>query len=158
MDLLVASVTADSLAVTGDDNSLASSSDYHADNLSVNISVGTNEGGDDEEGGVLSEEEMRRFMFKIYNKHPFESSRDVSRKQRLREGHSTATLAYSETPFDTFREQFLKLYQHGLSAEDAVRFIDIGCGSGGVVFAAALCHDFKECVGIEILSGKKVLY
>ena len=31
--------------------------------------------------------------------------------------------------------------------------MDVGCGSGKAVFAAALTHDFDLCVGIEILAN-----
>lgn len=149
MNLLVASaVTA---AADASDEGTLASADLQ-DSLSMNMSIGGEENGDLDDG-VLSEGEMQSFMSKIYRQHPFERRRETSRAQRAREGYRAATLSYCETPLATFREQFCKLYRHGLSAEDAVGFLDIGCGSGGVVFAAALCHNFRECTGIEILSG-----
>jgi len=38
-----------------------------------------------------------------------------------------------------------------LTENDNLTFIDIGCGTGKPVFAAALLHPFKKVIGVEIL-------
>lgn len=59
-------------------------------------------------------------------------------------------LLYSD--FVEFQKQFIKIYNYGFHPQNNGIFIDVGCGIGNVIFAAALLHNFHTCIGIEILS------
>lgn len=78
---------------------------------------------------------------------------------------SETTLVYGEIDFQNFllALEKVKFYEFiffnqikkkygGLSQKGGV-FYDLGSGSGKAVFAAALYHPFKKCVGYEILEN-----
>jgi hypothetical protein len=46
--------------------------------------------------------------------------------------------------FKTIHMIIAKIAQHHPLGEDEV-FYDLGSGSGKVLFAASLCHSFREC-------------
>ena len=90
----------------------------------------------------------------LYGMHRFpeDHGKQLSRRERKREGYISTTLTYGEIKFETFAELFhiLKM-RHGAMSEDGGVFVDIGCGIGKPVFCAALLHKFNRIVGIEIL-------
>lgn len=88
----------------------------------------------------------------LYFDWPCERARVVSRREREKNRYKESSLTYGEIRFDSFQEMFKVLYEYGLPETGGV-FLDIGCGSGRPVFAAALIHDFNLCAGIEILDG-----
>ena len=87
----------------------------------------------------------------LYNdRYELDHGKKLSRAERKREGYISSTLTYGEILFSTFSELFDILRARELLPEKGV-FVDVGCGIGKPVFAAALLHDFQRCVGIEIL-------
>eukprot|EP01041_Mallomonas_annulata_P007713 gene7713-15783_t len=96
--------------------------------------------------------EAEKLFQVLYEDFPITYGKAVSRKEREDNEYTSATLVYGEINFNPFAMVFQKLYRYGLSA-DGGKFVDIGCGTGKPVFAAALLHDFDYCVGIEILEG-----
>ncbi|GMI12482.1 hypothetical protein TrRE_jg665 [Triparma retinervis] len=88
---------------------------------------------------------------KIYGAYAPDHGKVVSRSERKREGYISSALTYGEVLFETFAELFKVVEErHGGMPEGGV-FVDVGCGIGKPVFAAALLHNFRKCVGIEIL-------
>jgi SAM-dependent methyltransferase len=88
---------------------------------------------------------------KLYeDRYEEDHGKKLSRSERKREGYISSTLTYGEIRFDTFSELFDIIRSHDL-LQPGGTFVDVGCGIGKPVFAAALLHDFKRCVGIEIL-------
>ena len=75
----------------------------------------------------------------------------LSRAERKREGYISATLTYGEIRFDTFQELVGILEERKMLPEEGGVFVDVGCGIGKPVFAAAMLHGFRRCIGIEIL-------
>ena len=66
----------------------------------------------------------------------------------------SSELSYGEISYIEYAYIFCQLYRHGLKREGLTgKFVDIGCGAGKALFATALLHDFKWCVGIEILGS-----
>ena len=59
------------------------------------------------------------------------------------------SLIYGEVKFEVLSEVFLK----SILLPPGGVFVDLGSGVGRAVFAAAMLHDFKKCVGIEILQS-----
>ncbi|GMI23773.1 hypothetical protein TeGR_g7918 [Tetraparma gracilis] len=82
---------------------------------------------------------------------PSNHGKVLSRTERKREGYISPTLTYGEIRFDTFEELFNLLREKNLLPSEGGTFVDVGCGIGKPVFAAALLHDFQKCTGIEIL-------
>lgn len=62
-------------------------------------------------------------------------------------------MVYGEIEFLPFAKILHKLKGYGGLQKPGGVFVDVGCGSGRPVFAAALYHDFDRCIGIEILEG-----
>mmetsp|Transcript_10406 Transcript_10406/g.21411 ORF Transcript_10406/g.21411 Transcript_10406/m.21411 type:complete len:247 (-) Transcript_10406:21-761(-) len=92
-----------------------------------------------------------RMYHAIYGSYDSDFGRSVSRSERKREGYISSALTYGEVLFETFAELFKVIKErHGGMPEGGV-FVDVGCGIGKPVFAAALLHNFRKCVGIEIL-------
>jgi SAM-dependent methyltransferase len=74
----------------------------------------------------------------------------LSKNERAALGVNKASLVYGEVSFNSFGTvvwgPFVNLKSGGI-------FYDLGSGTGRGVFCAALLHDFKKCVGIEILES-----
>ena len=62
-------------------------------------------------------------------------------------------LTYGETPFEAILRplQFIARTPPGLPPSGAGVFVDIGCGTGKPLFAAALLHAWAACKGVEIV-------
>jgi len=103
---------------------------------------------------------------RIYDRFEVDHGKRLSRAERKREGYISSTLAYGEIMFESFEELFriIKEYtgnEHSKKSNDTsgfnvlnndnLTFVDIGCGTGKPVFAAALLHPFKKVIGVEIL-------
>ncbi len=88
----------------------------------------------------------------LYCNIPPVIAKSISNQQRLREGYDSVSLGYAQIEFSEFKKQFTKIYNYGFHPQNNGIFIDIGCGIGNCVFAAALLHNFHSCIGIEILS------
>ena len=85
-------------------------------------------------------------------------SKEESFKERSRTGTSMSerSLIYGEIEFDPFSEALKKIEKEygGLRSQDGkLRFVDLGSGTGKAVFAAALCHPFEVCSGVEIVKS-----
>lgn len=80
--------------------------------------------------------------------------KQISREERKNKNYQSPTLVYGEIEFWPFAEVFLRIKEKygGLSHKGGV-FVDIGCGTGKPVMAAALLHDFDICLGVEILEN-----
>ncbi|KAF0700920.1 Aste57867_8568 [Aphanomyces stellatus] len=97
---------------------------------------------------------LERFFDNLYKNHPMKQAKAVSRDERRANGYISTTLTYGEIEFRHFRAVFERiLKEHDVLAKPGGVFLDIGCGSGRPIFAAALLHDFDACVGYEILDG-----
>jgi len=90
----------------------------------------------------------------IYKEYPTSFAKMTSRQEREGQGHTDASLVYGEISFGPFSLQIQALREnHGILTTPGGIFVDVGCGSGKPVIAAALLHDFDVCMGIEILHG-----
>jgi len=101
----------------------------------------------------LTEDEMDDFMERLYSQDSTALAKATSRRERTYLGISDPSLSYSEVGFGELKRLFSLLRKHGFAKDSGGNFVDIGCGSGKIVFGAALIHDFHHCTGIEILSG-----
>lgn len=89
----------------------------------------------------------------LYANLPASLATEISRSERTQKKYRATSLSYSEVSFEEFYKQFEKLKHYGFDLNSGGYFYDIGCGTGKLVVAAALLHDFHSCVGIEILTG-----
>ncbi|CAK4074919.1 unnamed protein product [Aphanomyces euteiches] len=100
----------------------------------------------------MDDDEVDRFLAKLYKDFPTHVAKQISKDERRAQGYTSTTLVYGEIDFGAFRRLFLSiLKQHHVLTKAGGVFLDIGCGSGRPVFAAALLHDFDQVVGYEIL-------
>lgn len=89
----------------------------------------------------------------LYVEYPIAYGKAVSRQERESFEYHSTTLVYGEINFLPFARHFRKIYKYGFPEDGGGVFVDIGCGTGKPVFAAALLHDFDCCIGIEILEN-----
>jgi hypothetical protein len=99
---------------------------------------------------------------------PFSAGRDISARVReaAREASTTAAasadaplpecdtdLTYGETPFRAIADALGKIETRfgGLPPRGRGVFADVGCGTGKPLFAAALLHEWRACVGVEVI-------
>jgi len=83
-------------------------------------------------------------------------SKNESFKERSRVGTSMSerSLIYGEIAYDPFAEALRKVKEeYGGLKGGKLRFVDLGSGTGKAVFAAALCHPFEVCSGVEIVKS-----
>lgn len=102
---------------------------------------------------LIEYREVIELFDELYDEYPISYGKSVSRKERESSEYHSATLVYGEIKFLPFAKQIRKLYEYGFPEGGGGVFVDIGCGTGKPVFAAALLHDFDCCIGIEILEG-----
>lgn len=112
--------------------------------------------------GVL---ESKEIFDSIMQAFPTQLGKAVSKKERDELSLRAPSLVYGEITFETFGtviEKIKKVYglpNVGSSGDDGVLqrsggiFYDLGSGTGKPVIAAAVCHNFDVCYGIEILEG-----
>ena len=83
--------------------------------------------------------------------YPLALGKRVSAAERARRALPSATLTYGEVAFAPLAIALQKIKRRygGLTGRGG-RFVDIGAGTGKALVAAALCHPFDECVGIEV--------
>ncbi len=67
--------------------------------------------------------------------------------------YNSSTLSYGDIEFSELVKLFQELEKLGFRCDRHSHFVDIGCGAGKPIFAAALLQNFTRCTGIEILSG-----
>ena len=90
----------------------------------------------------------------LFEEYPdAEAGKELSRLERQVNQYLSASLSYSEVQYEAFHKIFTRLNRLGFSDENDGVFVDVGSGVGKAVFAAALFHNFKKVVGIEILSS-----
>ncbi|RHY48292.1 hypothetical protein DYB30_010975 [Aphanomyces astaci] len=148
----------------------ASSDDEDESTLGVSM-LTLNDPSDN--GGDSEDDPMQRFFDMLYKEYPMQVAKQISRvhihhifvslpashasrrqDERRTNGYLSSTLVYGEIDFRHFRTVFTSILKHhDVLTKPGGVFLDIGCGSGRPVFAAALLHDFDECVGVEILDG-----
>jgi SAM-dependent methyltransferase len=76
-------------------------------------------------------------------------AKKTSKAERDNKGLKKASLVYGEISFVSFGIIFL----NHLQLKSGGNFYDLGSGSGRVIFAAEMLHDFQKLVGVEILDG-----
>ena len=87
----------------------------------------------------------------LYKNYPYAISSEISRKNRERLGFKdVVTLSYAEAPYPELLKQLARLTRMGLTSTSEGHFVDLGSGTGTMVFAAALYHDFTSVMGVEI--------
>jgi hypothetical protein len=96
---------------------------------------------------------------------PLVLGKAASKKEREDNGKKETTLVYGEINFETFgiiMERVRKIYgrqdvgasgPYGVLQGRGGVFYDLGSGTGKGVAAAAILHNFDQCVGIECLEG-----
>jgi len=90
----------------------------------------------------------------LFEEYPdSEAGKELSRAERQVNQYLSASLSYSEVQYAAFHKIFTRLNRLGFSDENDGVFVDVGSGVGKAVFAAALFHNFKKVVGIEILTS-----
>ena len=96
----------------------------------------------------------------LYEEYTFASAKDASLTDDLRRristndgtcehDHTEDSLVYGEIDL----KGFCDLLMHHIPHDSDDVFYDLGSGSGRAVFAARFIGDFRECVGIELLSN-----
>lgn len=88
--------------------------------------------------------------------HPTHKGKELSTAEREAKGiKTTSTLTYGEIRFEPFALAFQKIRDlyGGLQTPGTHKFVDLGSGTGKPVFAAALLHPWRQCVGIELLDS-----
>eukprot|EP00455_Lapot_gusevi_P027598 TRINITY_DN2928_c0_g1_i3.p1 TRINITY_DN2928_c0_g1~~TRINITY_DN2928_c0_g1_i3.p1 ORF type:complete len:328 (+),score=35.52 TRINITY_DN2928_c0_g1_i3:74-1057(+) len=105
---------------------------------------------------IVEELNSRWNRMAILEKYPVDLAKELSQKEReqrleldSKQTHSDPndSLVYGEVEYSSFAEIFvnhIKLKSGGI-------FVDLGSGTGRAVFAAALLHNFEQCVGVELL-------
>jgi len=89
---------------------------------------------------------------KLYKRFPYDVNAEISRANRKRLGfQNAATLSYSQATYPELIKQLARLTRLGLEESSEGNFVDLGSGTGTMMFAAALFHDFSSVTGIEIL-------
>jgi len=89
---------------------------------------------------------------KLYKRFPYEVNAEISRTNRKRLGfQNEVTLSYSQAAYPELLKQLARLTRLGLAESAEGHFVDLGSGTGTMMFAAALYHDFSSVTGIEIL-------
>lgn len=96
---------------------------------------------------------------------PLVVGKAASKKEREENGKKETTLVYGEINFETFGiiiERIKKIYgrqdvgasgPYGVLQGRGGIFYDLGAGTGKAVAAAAILHNFDQCVGVECLEG-----
>lgn len=113
-------------------------------------------------GAVLEAKEVYDAVMQSF---PTTLGKSVSKKERDELGLKDASLVYGEITFETFAvvvEKIKKVYglpfanscgPAGMLQSRGGIFYDLGSGTGKPVIAAAICHNFDVCYGIEVLEG-----
>ena len=113
-------------------------------------------------GAVLEAKEVYDAVMQSF---PTTLGKSVSKKERDDLGLKDASLVYGEITFETFAvvmEKIKKVYglpfanscgPAGMLQSRGGIFYDLGSGTGKPVIAAAICHNFDVCYGIEVLEG-----
>ena len=95
----------------------------------------------------------QQFIFdELFEEMPFDYCRQVSEAQRLKCNLISSALAYGEITLGALRQLFILMYSRGFSPLFGGKLATIGSGVGKTLIASILLHDFRSCVGIEILS------
>lgn len=109
--------------------------------------------------------EAKAIYDSLVQAYPTTLGKAVSKKERDESGLKDSTLVYGEIMFETFGtiiEKIKKIYGKpnvGASGPSGILqtrggiFYDLGSGTGKVVIAAAVLHNFDVCYGIETLEG-----
>ena len=88
----------------------------------------------------------------IVKNHPLSIGRQLSSNERSRCSLMDSTLIYGETDFAPLAIAFQKIQkEYGGLEEPGGIFVDVGAGVGKALIIAAVCHEWDECVGLEIL-------
>ena len=113
-------------------------------------------------GAVLEAKEVYDAVMQSF---PTTLGKSVSKKERDELGLKDASLVYGEITFETFAivmEKIKMVYglpfanscgPAGMLQSRGGIFYDLGSGTGKPVIAAAICHNFDVCYGIEVLEG-----
>ena len=108
----------------------------------------------------LAQQKVLHELDSLYEEYTFASAKDASLTDDLRRrisssdgtcehDHTEDSLVYGEIGLKGFCDLLMHHVPH--SSDDV--FYDLGSGSGRAVFAARFVGDFRECVGIELLSN-----
>lgn len=101
----------------------------------------------------------------VVSAFPLAVGKAASKKEREEQSLKATTLVYGEISFEAFGiviEKIKKVYGKpdvGTSGEKGVlqnrggTFYDLGHGTGKAIVAAAILHNFDQCIGFEILEG-----
>ncbi len=107
----------------------------------------------------LSQKKVLQELDSLYEEYTFASAKDasltddlqrhVSNEKGTEHHHTEDSLVYGEIDL----QGFCDLLMHHIPHNSSDVFYDLGSGSGRAVFAARFVGDFRECVGIELLSN-----
>jgi len=101
----------------------------------------------------------------VVNAFPLAVGKAASKKEREDLSLKSTTLVYGEISFEAFAvviEKIKKIYgrpDEGTSGDSGVlqnrggTFYDLGHGTGKAVTAAAILHNFDQCIGFELLES-----
>ena len=118
-----------------------------------------------EHASVVQVLEAKEVYDAVMQSFPTTLGKSVSKKERDELGLKDASLVYGEITFETFAivmEKIKKVYglpfanscgPAGMLQSRGGIFYDLGSGTGKPVIAAAICHNFDVCYGIEVLEG-----
>ena len=96
---------------------------------------------------------MRDLLPKMYDKHSLERGKRVSQTERDAKGITDECYAYGELYVEGFATIYSKVAStYGMFPERGV-FIDLGCGVGNLVYAAAFIGDFIKVGGIDAIGA-----
>jgi hypothetical protein len=109
----------------------------------------------------LAQKKVLHELTSLYEEYTFATAKDASLTDDLQrrisknngdhneQHHTEDSLVYGEIDLGGFCELLMHHIPHG----SGDIFYDLGSGSGRAVFAARFVGDFRECVGIELLSN-----
>ena len=92
---------------------------------------------------------MRELMPKFYDKHSYERGKKVSQYDRNKYAITDECYSYGEVEYEVFATIYSKVSRAYGHNSEIGWFMDLGCGVGQLVYAAALMGNFKRCYGIE---------
>lgn len=92
---------------------------------------------------------MWKYLFSPFSTRECEKISKTERES-FKQNETSTSLVYGEVKFSAIAAI---LHKSGVSFPSGGCFVDLGSGSGRVVFAARLLHNFEKLRGIEILEG-----
>eukprot|EP00752_Nemacystus_decipiens_P015160 g13505.t1 len=104
------------------------------------------------EDAVEEMERAEQMVAKLYEHLPAQTLKEMSQQSRIKANQRQDSLVYGEMDLAHFLKVMVKLKRiHGHMISIGGSFWDLGAGSGKLVIAAAMMHNFESSYGVECL-------